>query len=188
MYIQVSDGVVGKKINKHTNVVGVSGKTYSDIRLVDRAARIADGIFDYEDNGRVGADEILASETLNIDQAAGTVTRLITTQPRPVQPELPIESPADAEQIVQGMLDSGAQFHGYDSIMTAVTYADESSVSRFQSEGAALRKWRSEVWSAAYALLAAHQTAVEQTPEGEDPPAGPTKSELIAALPIITLV
>lgn len=55
---------------------------------------------------------------------------------------------------VQARLDQQAQEWGYDSIFTAVTYADEPSVPQFQTEGRVLRAWRSETWAACYASTA----------------------------------
>jgi hypothetical protein len=54
---------------------------------------------------------------------------------------------------IQRHLDAQAQALGYDDIKSAVTYADEPSVPKFQSEGQALRAWRSMVWEAGYAML-----------------------------------
>ncbi|MEY8688317.1 MAG: hypothetical protein AB9M53_00375 [Leptothrix sp. (in: b-proteobacteria)] len=73
----------------------------------------------------------------------------------------PMPAPTDAELIarfsaaIQSHIDAQAQALGYDGIATAVTYADEPAVAQFQAEGRALRAWRSQVWAAAYATLAA---------------------------------
>lgn len=56
---------------------------------------------------------------------------------------------------VQAHLDATARLLGYDSIYTAATYADEPAVPQFQAEGQALRAWRSQVWAACHAILAA---------------------------------
>lgn len=71
-------------------------------------------------------------------------------------------------------LDSQAQALGYSSIQTAVSYADEDAVPKFQIEGRALRRWRSLVYAACYELLAAFDA-------GEI--AEPTVSALIEELP-----
>lgn len=62
---------------------------------------------------------------------------------------------------VQGVLDTKAQSWGYDSIFTAVTYADEPAVEQFQLEGQALRTWRSQVWATCYGAIGT-VTTVEQ--------------------------
>lgn len=55
--------------------------------------------------------------------------------------------------VFQQIMDTQARQLGYDDIRTAVTYADEPVVPRFQAEGIAFRKWRSEVWGLAYMHL-----------------------------------
>ncbi|QLG87640.1 hypothetical protein HQ393_04880 [Chitinibacter bivalviorum] len=54
---------------------------------------------------------------------------------------------------IQAHLDAAAVAHGYDDIKTAVTYAEEPSVPKFQNDGKAFRAWRSKVWEYAYAQL-----------------------------------
>lgn len=54
---------------------------------------------------------------------------------------------------VQEYMDAMARSLGYDDIRTAVTYAEEPAVPKFQNEGRALRAWRSAVWAACYELL-----------------------------------
>lgn len=75
---------------------------------------------------------------------------------------------------IQMHLDAFAQAMGYDSIHTAVTYADEPAVPQFQADGRALRAWRSRVWSAGYALLAASGAGLRPAP---------TIDQLLAELP-----
>lgn len=55
---------------------------------------------------------------------------------------------------VQGMLDSTAQSKGYDNINSAIGYAEEPSVEKFQLEGRAFRQWRSLCWAKCYELQA----------------------------------
>lgn len=76
---------------------------------------------------------------------------------------------------VQGHLDATAKNLGYDDIFSAVTYADEPSVPKFQTEGQALRAWRSLVWEKCYAELA-RVVSGERTI--------PTPEEAIAELPV----
>lgn len=78
------------------------------------------------------------------------------------------------QSAVQLHLDVTAKSFGYDDIASAVSYAEEPAVPKFQLEGKALRAWRSLVWATCYELL-------NQVQNGElDEPALP---ELIAALP-----
>ena len=57
------------------------------------------------------------------------------------------------ERAIQAHLDSTAQSAGYDDIYTVVTYAEEPSVTKFQNDGKAFRKWRSLVWDYTYEQL-----------------------------------
>lgn len=59
----------------------------------------------------------------------------------------------EIEVAVQETLDNKAKELGYDSIHTAVTYADDATVAKFQQEGQALRAWRSACWDYCYTLL-----------------------------------
>jgi hypothetical protein len=85
------------------------------------------------------------------------------------------------EQIIVGLtaavqqhMDDAARAYGYDNISSAVTYADEPAVEKFQKEGRAFRAWRSLVWAACYSLM----------PTYTDGP--PTAGDLIARLPSFT--
>lgn len=65
---------------------------------------------------------------------------------------------------VQAHLDTAAKARGYDSIMTAVSYADEPVVAKFQADGLAFRAWRSQVWAYAYQALADVDAGTRETP------------------------
>jgi len=47
---------------------------------------------------------------------------------------------------IQAALDEKAKEYGYDNIMSAISYADEPGINKFQTEGKAFRLWRSLVW------------------------------------------
>ena len=51
-------------------------------------------------------------------------------------------------------LDATAREYGYDDVKTVVTYADEPAVPKFQTEGKAFRRWRSECYAYAYQQMA----------------------------------
>lgn len=53
----------------------------------------------------------------------------------------------------QSALDDLARVFGFDDMRSAVTYADEPAVPRFQEPARALRAYRSIFWEASYALL-----------------------------------
>lgn len=78
------------------------------------------------------------------------------------------------EQAVQSMLDAEAIAAGYDSIHTAVTYADEPAVPKFQQDGIALRTRRSLVWAKCYEVMGAVAAGTRTLP---------TVDELMAELP-----
>lgn len=87
--------------------------------------------------------------------------------PRPPEPSS--EERLEAlRNLVQEYLDAMARAWGYDDIRSAVTYAEEPAVPRFQAEGKALRAWRSMVWSACYELLARVQAGDLDEPSGDE--------------------
>lgn len=79
---------------------------------------------------------------------------------------------------VQGLLDGTARECGYDDIKSAVTYAEEPAVPKFQAEGQAFRAWRSLVWAYCY-------KALDDALQGKR--TVPTAAELIAELPTLSL-
>ncbi|MET3177866.1 UNVERIFIED_ORG: hypothetical protein ABIC43_001005 [Variovorax guangxiensis] len=115
----------------------------------------------------------LATETVPPHIPTGMRARMVRgkwaleTLPPAPQPELPVVSPpppaptpttiedriASLRAYVQEYMDAMARSLGYDDIKTAVTYAEEPAVPKFQNEGRALRAWRSSVWAACYELL-----------------------------------
>jgi len=74
-------------------------------------------------------------------------------QGRPIVVDMIV--PSTEEQLrsfsisLQYLLDNTASQYGYDNIYTAISYADEPSVLKFQDEGKAFRKWRSLLWEQA---------------------------------------
>jgi hypothetical protein len=78
---------------------------------------------------------------------------------------------------VSRFIDSQAQDLGYDSIITAVTYADEPADVVTQQEGAALREWRSLCWKTCREILADWEAG---GPE-------PTIEDVLASLPSLII-
>jgi len=73
----------------------------------------------------------------------------------PADPEQVIAAvTSNFEQATQSHLNSAAVAAGYDDISTAVSYAEEPAVPKFQNDGKAFRAWRSLVWAYAYEQLA----------------------------------
>lgn len=88
------------------------------------------------------------------------------TEP-PAPPEPPEAIIARYRAAAQAVLDTKALAMGYDNIFTAVSYADESAVKKYQDEGKKLRKWRSLLWDKATKDLEAALTS-GQIPSLED--------------------
>lgn len=78
---------------------------------------------------------------------------------------------------IQAELDRRAQAKGYDSILSACSYAAPEGVP-FQTEGAAFLKWRSDVWAQAYAVLAEVQAGTKPLP---------TPEQAVASMPPLVL-
>ncbi|SAK95943.1 hypothetical protein AWB76_07224 [Caballeronia temeraria] len=72
--------------------------------------------------------------------------------------------------VVQSIMDAKAQSYHYDNLTTAVTYADEPAVPKFQQEGQAFRAWRSQVWATAYSILADVQAGSRTFPTVSEVP------------------
>lgn len=105
-----------------------------------------------DDNEIRGADLTFTEEEL--DQAGGIVKLN--------------EIKITYQQEAQRHLDEKAKESGYDSIFTAVTYAEEPSVPAFQAEAQALRAWRSAVWAYAYQVLSDVEAGDIDLPTLED--------------------
>lgn len=77
---------------------------------------------------------------------------------------------------VQRHLDATAQARGYDSILSACSYA--GAPNPFQAEGAAFLAWRGVVWATCYQVLADAQAGARPIPADD---------ELIAELPVMVI-
>lgn len=95
-------------------------------------------------------------------------------EPPEPEPETPEQTKVRMARVLQALLDSTAKAQDFDNIFTAVTYADEPVVARFQLAGAALRAWRSLVWAKGYEVM-------DAVLAGERPI--PTEAELLAEMP-----
>lgn len=96
--------------------------------------------------------------------------RPILQDPPPPTPE---QTVAKYVAAVQLWLDEQARALGYDDIKSAVTYAEEPAVPKFQQEGQAMRRLRSLAWARCYEILNAVQAGQRSIP---------TEEELIAEL------
>lgn len=118
------------------------------------------GFYDPEINTLIPDDAVKISPTTHSALLAGQAEgkRIVSDSngaPTLADPEPPSEAfiIASIASAVQSHLDATAQSLGYDDIKTAVTYADEPAVPKFQAEGQALRAWRSLVWDKCYEML-----------------------------------
>lgn len=95
----------------------------------------------------------------------------------------PISAPTDTQKVAEFRtavslhIDTVAQSYGFDSILTAVTYADEPAGSEDQAYGIAMREWRSVCW-----VLCRQEVARWQAGGAE-----PTISALIDGLPVFSM-
>ncbi len=80
---------------------------------------------------------------------------------------------------LQNYLDAKAKEYSYDNIMSAISYADEPSVPKFQREGRAFRKWRSLFW------VAANQYAVSVLAGDLQPPS--SLENVIELMPVFSI-
>lgn len=79
-------------------------------------------------------------------------------------------------QAIDNLLDNKVKERGYESIKTAVSYAEEPVVPKFQEEGRLARRWRSLVYQKCYQIL-------DDVLDGKRPI--PTEEELIAEMPTL---
>lgn len=97
----------------------------------------------------------------------------------PADPEQVIAAvTSNFEQATQSHLNSAAVAAGYDDISTAVSYAEEPAVPKFQNDGKAFRAWRSLVWAYAYEQLDAVKSGEREQP---------TVDEFLLELPVLEL-
>lgn len=136
------------------------------------------------DTGSIPTSAVPVSDELflrALEEADGIWTRNPETgeiEKRPLPPPTPAEIEAGKVAVVQEHMDAAARALRYDDIKTAVTYAEEPAVPKFQAEGRAFRAWRSLVWAKCYAILEEVSSGVREIP---------TDDELIADLPAFAL-
>lgn len=118
---------------------------------------------------------LLAGQSAGKLIAADTHGRPVLQDPAPPTPGQIAQSIAIQ---VQAHMDAQAKQAGYDDIRSAVTYADEPAVLKFQAEGQCFRAWRSLVWDRCYQLL-------DEVQNGTRTPM--TADQVIAELPMLQL-
>ena len=134
------------------------------------------GFYDREihgDNIPADAIEITTEEHAALLEGQSQGKRIVADESgRPILQDPP---PPTAEQImsrlearVQFWLDEQARALGYDDIRSAVTYADEPAVPKYQQEGQAMRRLRSLVWARCYEILNEVQAGQRSIPTEEE--------------------
>jgi hypothetical protein len=98
--------------------------------------------------------------------------------PEPAPAPTVVEQTAANTAAIQAELDRQAQDRGYDTIVSACSYAVQAQGEPFQAEGAAFLAWRSLVWKHAYDVL-------QQVESGAVPM--PTPAEAVAMMPALAL-
>ena len=103
------------------------------------------------------------------DGSVHTIIELGEELPPEALNEKPAPKPPTTEELIATYrtavgrhIDSVAVGLGFDSIVTAVTYADEPADERNQKYGIALRAWRSECWKACRDVLIVWQEGTLQ--------------------------
>lgn len=85
-------------------------------------------------------------------------------------------SPDEITQRIQAQLDNFAREHGFDSILSACTYAT-SAVPQFAADAARCVNLRDQTWAAAFTLQQQVQQGLRATPSWE---------EVLEVLPVLT--
>ena len=144
------------------------------------------GFYDFVIHGnRVPTDCVEITQEYYLDLLAGQSAGQRIVADATGNPVLQAPPAPTAEDIIKSVqmavqlhMDLAAKAAGYDDIKSAVTYAEEPSVPKFQAEGQALRAWRSLVWEKCYAIMA-------QATSGEIPI--PSPEQVVADLPALTM-
>lgn len=111
-------------------------------------------------------------DAVEIAEIGQPASNLAATEPPPTIMQLI----ASGEAAAQNLLDSTAKAWGYDSLLSATSYAN-SAVTQYKAEAAALIAWRDTLWSAAFAI----EQACTATPPTQTFPA--TIADFLALLP-----
>lgn len=103
---------------------------------------------------------------------------MITIQeltPSEVQRDMVLSTISGLVDIVQAHMDKQVQTRGYDSLLSACSYATSQNLP-FQTEAQACVMWRDAVWMQCYSILAQVQQGTM---------AVPTSTELLDMLPVL---
>ncbi|MGI4936563.1 MAG: hypothetical protein ACRYF5_07430 [Janthinobacterium lividum] len=124
---------------------------------------------DYEAAGTWPEDarEISAEEEL-----------VLRTPPAPTAEETASRAKTANLSALTLAMESAARAKGYDSMLSAISYAQQPIGAPFQAEGEAFLVWRSKVWESAFAVIAEVENGAKPMP---------TPAEAVAAMPALIL-
>ena len=88
---------------------------------------------------------------------------VIVPAPTPTAAQIQEQTIASCVTSAQARLDALAKLWGYDSILSAASYAN-STTARFKAESLALIAWRDAVWLFAYQLLDDINSGIKSAP------------------------
>lgn len=132
--------------------------------LKDAEFRELHGIFEIPDPIR-GNDETQFTQEIDVEPWVVIVDKAPEQIEQAIQHKLTVG--------VQAYLDSQAQEKGYDSILSACSYASYSNI--FQQEAISFLEWRSNVWAYAYQVIDDIKSETRTIP---------TIEQLLAELPV----
>ena len=89
---------------------------------------------------------------------------VVVPAPAPTAAAVIAATAAAMTAAVQAHMDTQARTHGYDTLLSAISYADEPAVPSYQADGQAFRAWRSLVWAKCHELLAQVQAGTRPLP------------------------
>lgn len=161
-------------------------ESLADLSWTDPSYGVQDAAWWPEENteGELGINKKWGAEVFTLDTQRKVVVvthkQVNMTAAEKAARDAAVQAAATAqfEQAVQAKLDGAAQAARYDSIATAVSYAEEPAVPKFQNDGIAFRAWRSLVWAYAYEQLALVLAGGREQP---------TVDEFLAELPALEL-
>jgi hypothetical protein len=157
-------------ISKSTNSVFKDGISFLNLDIT-----IPEEINALYWNGSMGWIDSIDSAREQIEELPKWASNAIEVYEAKANPPAPVLS-ADQiraktideyKQAAQSQLDTIAQSWGYDSIISAASYANSTN-GQFKSEALVLIAWRDEVWTSAYALLASVQSNKKSAPKDVD--------------------
>jgi hypothetical protein len=141
--------------------------------------RLISGVHDVPSSAIEMSHELWIKTAQELDGVWSLVDGKVVKKPFPDPPPLTTEQTIELFRTeIQKHMDAAAAAAGYDDIKTAVTYADEPAVPKFQAEGIAFRAWRSLVWAYGYEQMSAVQSGARELP---------TIEALIAELPPLVM-